>query len=470
MFDSRTCEGARRRVPALRVLAAALTTALGIVPAIGANADGRGADVTGAAGPPIIVANCLADGPGSLRDAIEVLAKGADVAIVDASGLACSTISLSGAALRVPGGRISLIGPGSDALTISAAPGQRVIEQADGASYLAISGIAATGGQSEVSGGCIEAQGSLVLTDVAVRDCTVSGTTAVRGGGIHAAGNLQATRVRVLDNVAHSTTGSAQGGGIFAEAQVLIVDSTISGNRTMRDTTSKYGFSTGGGIVATDFAAIVSSTISGNDAATAAGIAVKDAVISSSTISGNRADTAAGISVEASLSLENSTIAFNCARDAATSPTPVGAGVQAVYGFSMQSSIVAGNGDCEPAPDGNASSAFDLVVVAGSVSGAANLVVVPQPSLQLPADTLIGIDPQLGPLADNGGPAWTHALPLGSAAIDAGDNPRHLAYDARGFGHPREQGLRTDIGAFEFDDAIFDDEFERVARSAPGGG
>ena len=32
-----------------------------------------------------------------------------------------------------------------------------------------------------------------------------------------------------------------------------------------------------------------------------------------------------------------------------------------------------------------------------------------------------GVDPRLGPLADNGGPTMTHALLPGSPAIDAGD-------------------------------------------------
>ena len=34
---------------------------------------------------------------------------------------------------------------------------------------------------------------------------------------------------------------------------------------------------------------------------------------------------------------------------------------------------------------------------------------------------IVGVDPMLGPLQDNGGPTWTHALLPGSPAIDAGD-------------------------------------------------
>ena len=62
-------------------------------------------------------------------------------------------------------------------------------------------------------------------------------------------------------------------------------------------------------------------------------------------------------------------------------------------------------------------------------------------------------DPLLGPLQYNGGPTWTHALPLGSPAVDAippgtngcGDPD---VTDQRGV--PRPQGVGCDIGAFEF--------------------
>jgi hypothetical protein len=53
----------------------------------------------------------------------------------------------------------------------------------------------------------------------------------------------------------------------------------------------------------------------------------------------------------------------------------------------------------------------------------------------------------LGPLRDNGGPTWTHALLPGSPAIDVG-NPEHcVGRDQRGV--PRPQGDGCGIGAFE---------------------
>jgi hypothetical protein len=57
----------------------------------------------------------------------------------------------------------------------------------------------------------------------------------------------------------------------------------------------------------------------------------------------------------------------------------------------------------------------------------------------------------LGPLQDNGGPTFTHALLIGSPAINAGDpsfNPPP-DYDQRGPGYPRVVNGRIDIGSFE---------------------
>jgi hypothetical protein len=63
----------------------------------------------------------------------------------------------------------------------------------------------------------------------------------------------------------------------------------------------------------------------------------------------------------------------------------------------------------------------------------------------------INTDPMLGPLQDNGGPTFTHALLPGSPAIDAGD-PNFIPppdFDQRGPGFPRVVNGRIDIGALE---------------------
>src|SRR5262249_21920948 len=54
---------------------------------------------------------------------------------------------------------------------------------------------------------------------------------------------------------------------------------------------------------------------------------------------------------------------------------------------------------------------------------------------------------RLGPLQDNGGPTFTHALLCGSPALNAGDNANAPETDQRGFA--RIVGASADIGAFE---------------------
>nr|WP_303652440.1 choice-of-anchor Q domain-containing protein [Paludisphaera mucosa] len=69
------------------------------------------------------------------------------------------------------------------------------------------------------------------------------------------------------------------------------------------------------------------------------------------------------------------------------------------------------------------------------------------PAVALDATDLIGADPLLGPLADNGGPTWTMALLPGSPAVDAGAAVTGVAVDQRGVTRPK--GAAPDIGAYE---------------------
>ena len=98
-----------------------------------------------------------------------------------------------------------------------------------------------------------------------------------------------------------------------------------------------------------------------------------------------------------------------------------------------------------------------LTIPVGGAAGAAD-VYVSGPDLFLPTNSLImscnrttlaiSSDPRLTPLGLHGGTVATHALSLGSPAIDAG-NAGGLATDERGLGFSRSVGAAADIGAFE---------------------
>ena len=68
----------------------------------------------------------------------------------------------------------------------------------------------------------------------------------------------------------------------------------------------------------------------------------------------------------------------------------------------------------------------------------------------------INTDPLLGPLQDNGGPTFTHALLPGSPAINAGDPNfrRPACYDQRGPGFDRVRDGRLDVGSFEVQEPL----------------
>ncbi len=84
-------------------------------------------------------------------------------------------------------------------------------------------------------------------------------------------------------------------------------------------------------------------------------------------------------------------------------------------------------------------------------TGTTNNVIESDPPVGSAPEVISSADPQLGPLADNGGPTKTMALLAGSPAIDAGSNAAAsaLTTDQRGTDFNRIENSTVDIGAFE---------------------
>src|SRR5262249_61484220 len=95
----------------------------------------------------------------------------------------------------------------------------------------------------------------------------------------------------------------------------------------------------------------------------------------------------------------------------------------------------------------------DLARVRGPINATHSLIESPKAGAinGTNTDNIIGQDPKLGPLQNNGGPTPTHALLDGSPALDKGSNLANLATDQRGAGFARVHGAAADIGAFEMD-------------------
>jgi hypothetical protein len=195
-----------------------------------------------------------------------------------------------------------------------------------------------------------------------------------------------------------------------------LVNSTVSRNRVSGGDHSN----TGAGIHNTGTLTVVQSTIADNAA------------------SGGMGNVGGGIDNQGAATVLLSTISGNQASQGLGSPGSGGG----IYGsqVSMQGTIVAGNSAAR-GPD------FDgqLAVTGYNLIGNSSL------GGGFGATDLLDVDPQLGPLANNGGPTQTMALSCGSPAIDASDpNFQGPPYrDQRGAGYARVVNGVADIGAYE---------------------
>ena len=208
---------------------------------------------------------------------------------------------------------------------------------------------------------------------------------------------------------------------------------------------------------------MLASTVDHNTASYGGGLSFRSAtIIANSTISGNTAHKLAAalysVNTNDSLTIANSTIAFNHAE----ANLPYGAvhfgSLSASSTLALQSSIIANN------TAGAMDTPSDLSMMQPVLSGADNLVIAS--SLSPPGVITVTSDPHLGPLQFNGGTTRTHALLPGSPALGLGNHdaiPPGITTDQRGAGYPRTTGsganVTTDIGAFEFD-TIFSGHFE----------
>lgn len=163
------------------------------------------------------------------------------------------------------------------------------------------------------------------------------------------------------------------------------------------------------------------------------------------TFSGNSADSYGGgmYNVNSFPTVVNSTFSGNSASFG-------GGGIYNFSGSSTLTNVIIANstsgGDCanNDVAGGsiNATSSFNLIEETGTL--ACDLV-------NGSNSNIIGQDPNLGSLQNNGGPLETHDLLAGSPAINAGDNNACPATDQRGVTRPQPVTGQCDIGAVEQD-------------------
>ena len=309
---------------------------------------------------------------------------------------------------------LTLQGRGDGETIIDASDlGDRAIEVHSGAN-LTIDGITIQGGSNVDAGGGIENRGTLVVRDSTLRQ----NQSGYQGGAINNRGSLNVFNSRFLDNYA-----DYEGGGIELNypGSALITNSYFARN------TSGYE----GGAIS------VGTVTRGR----------VDLSLTDSTLANNSADYSGGgidIDGQAVVEVINTTISGNHARYE-------GGGIAVTGRLELLNTTITNNSSSHGAAV-NVSTAVRFgaaaarnSIVHGGISGENRFTDL--------GHNLINVDPQLRPLADNGGPTPTHALLPRSPAIDAGDNADAPPMDQRGF--PRitdgdgDGAATIDIGAFE---------------------
>lgn len=265
----------------------------------------------------------------------------------------------------------------------------------------------------------------------------LSNTADGDGGGIY---NYTAGVITITQStLAHNTSGGIYGGAIYAGGLALsIEDTTVADN-------SAGSFGGGVAILMSGATVLDRVTLSGNQAASGAGLFSQQGTITATntTVSGNNAtNNHGGIYVtgpDTSLFLQNSTIAYNTRTNTAGNGfNGVMTGNSAVA--SLLNTVLAYN------QEKNCASTSPPTSLGHNMSSDFTC------GLSQTGDQQ-GVDPLLGPLADNGGFVLTHALLPNSPAIDAGDDAQCPPLDARGIIRPYDgdgDSLATcDIGAVE---------------------
>lgn len=249
-----------------------------------------------------LVTNCNDSGQDSLRDVIDNQAQSGDT--VDLSYLICGTISLTTGAIYIEQDNLTLLGPENMDLIIEGGPeypwpnhyGFVLRHEGNGTlqmEHLVVTSPVAQPYHSE-DGACISSESNVYLKNMLVTDCIVetssnhtqggaiftegnltlvdsvvknsgilshgSGDDWLRGGGVAVMGNLELHNSNIVDNSLFTESPTpTRGGGIWVAGNTSIEDSRISGN-----TVQSYDEVRGGGIYSGGDLSLLRSTVSGN--------------------------------------------------------------------------------------------------------------------------------------------------------------------------------------------------------------
>ncbi|QSR25875.1 hypothetical protein CFH99_09590 [Nocardioides aromaticivorans] len=291
-----------------------------------------------------------------------------------------------------------------------------------------------TGNSAAVAGGGLQ---NLTRATLAVTGGRVEGNSAAGGGGIVVGDASTATLTRAT--VSGNTATSLGGGGVFNAGSLSVVRSQLATNKALGSSGIGGAIYSGSSTAnATTSLQVDASTLSANQAYGGSAVVVystgsgatNTATIARSTIDGNTSTSQYGAieQVGRPVTITDSTITGNTAAAG-------GAG-------GLATGAPAGGGVSGTVFSGNTPRACSGPVVNNGGNHAG------------PGDTGCGVatsaDPELGPLADNGGPTPTRLPSSSSPLLDrltCGSGA-----DQRGTARP--QGAKCDIGAVEREQVV----------------
>jgi hypothetical protein len=339
-----------------------------------------------------------------------------------------NTTDNGGVGLPVIKGRVTIQGSGATITrsTASGTPVFRIFDVASSGSLtlnsVTISNGLANNGQQ--GGGGIFSHGTLTITGSTFSGNSEPASTGTSGGAINNSGTLNVSTSTFTGNTAQ------EGGGIFNQKTATVTNDTFTSN-----TATVYG---GGALLnAAGSMTVTGDTFTGNTGPGGGAIDNDTTLnIGNSTFTGNTGGTNGGGAIDnfGTTTITQTTFSGNS--------SPYGANILNYTGFTLKISMsIVANGQGGGPNCGGAQPVTDLGynIDTGTSCG-----------FSTASHSMSNTQPQLGPLASNGGPTQTMALPSGSPAVDAipaATSGCTGSTDQRGITRP--QGSGCDIGAYE---------------------
>jgi len=387
-----------------------------------------------------------------------------------------STLSIDGVTLEsnstgsAPGngGALHITGPGTATVAnstvtnnIAAAEGGGLWNSASGTLSVTgtqLVGNVANGSAADQGGGALYNDGGLLtIADTTMRNNRADGTSGSGGAMLNNGGTVELSSSSMSGNTAMRAGGAIEDN---AGKGMTITAATFSSNSTGANPGNGGALHiSGAGTVTVTTSTVVSNTASAEGGGlwnSAVGVLIVDqSTLHQNMANGSAADQGGGALYNdgGTLQVSNSTVSANQA-------VSIGGGLHTNNGTVALTNVTFYENGADNGAGGIGNSGSNLAmtntIVAHMTASGADCSGVTAGAFNLDSDgscqAAISADPMLAPLQDNGGETATHALLVGSPAIDAGDDAACVAapinsVDQRGITRPA--GANCDLGAYE---------------------